>query len=602
MSIQIIDGFKLNLSSPIDDRIVASGSTARDSISYKYNGLRVFDLYDNIPYVWRNGTSGLKWYKENESALSILPNVTFQDNNGQNSTKTQFPKLSGNNNVTNSILEETLFKNTGVRVVTIGYDTIPSDETAKFQVKGNVLADSFIGIGKDLTQINGENITPTSINIDKISPGDDNDVLVTKGGVVVWENKNEISGSSQTPFESNSTEDHFIPFKMNASGDLKINNNFKYNPKTKQLLLSNTNDKLNPSISFIGEPNSGIYRRSGNDIGISINGFDKVSIDTNGVKILPGTKTNPGISFIGSNTSGFYYSSGDKKIGVSINANDVLNIVRSDTGSIFLNLNPTSNITPSPLAADTYYILGNKLNITSNSFNIRTNNTSEFGLNVENTSSDGRGLIIKNKNGESLRLVGYNTNNYISFYDGTTRTAWIGHYTTAGGNNSLNLVHDSTTGKILFRIGGSVKMEINGSGISTPNSTTMKSIYHGWFFCTYNTGGAIGLHGGITFTNLYGSGMNLSGFSYMSGAASGGNSPRGHILLKTPTFTNLDKVIVQITPRYSGVEQYMIFTPQVEVLQNGTNTIKIHFNTPTSNNGWAINSLAFNISIFEIVT
>ena len=599
MSIQIIDGFKLNLSSPIDDRIVASGSTARDNISYKYLGLRVFDLYDNIPYVWRNGTSGLKWYKENESALSILPNITFSDSNNSQTltTKTQFPKLSGANNVTNSILEETVFKSNGSKVITIGLEpaAFPPNDTYKLLVNGNVSATSFIGIGTGLTQLNGGNISPTSINVDKISPGGDNDVLVTKGGVVVWENKNAISGSSQTPFESNSTEDHFIPFKMNASGDLKINNNFKYNPNTKQLLLSNTNDKLNPSISFIGESNSGIYRRSGNDIGISINGADKVSIDTNGVKILPGTKTNPGISFIGSNTSGFYYSSGDKKIGVSINANDVLNIVRYDSGSIVLNLNTTSNI-PIPLA-DTYYILGNKLNITSNSFNIRTNNTSEFGLNVENTSSDGRGLIIKNKNGESLRLVGYNTNNYISFYDGTTRTAWIGHYTTAGGNNSLNLVHDSTTGKILFRIGGSVKMEINGSGISTPNSTTMKSIYHGWFFCTYNTGGA-----GITSNNLYGSGMNLSGFSYMSGAASGGNSPRGHILLKTPAFTNLDKVIVQITPRYSGVEQYMIFTPQMEVQNNGTNTIKIHFNTPTSNNGWAINSLAFNISIFEIVT
>ena len=597
MSIQIIDGFKLNLSSPIDDRIVASGSTARDNISYKYLGLRVFDLYDNIPYVWRNGTSGLKWYKENESALSILPNITFSDSNNSQTltTKTQFPKLSGANNVTNSILEETVFKNNGSKVITIGYVQNPTDDNSKLQVFGNVLATSFTGIGTDLTQLNGGSILNSSINVDKISPGTDDFVLVTKGGVVVWEDKNQISKSSQTPFESNSTEDHFIPFKMNASGDLKINNNFKYNPNTKQLLLSNTNNKLNPSISFIGESNSGIYRRSGNDIGISINGADKVSIDTNGVKILPGTKTNPGISFIGSNTSGFYYSSGDKKIGVSINANDVLNIVRYDSGGIVLNLNTTSNI-PIPLA-DTYYILGNKLNITSNSFNIRTNNTSEFGLNVENTSSDGRGLIIKNKNGESLRLVGYNTNNYISFYDGTTRTAWIGHYTTAGGNNSLNLVHDSTTGKILFRIGGSVKMEINGSGISTPNSTTMKSIYHGWFFCNYNTGGA-----GITFTNLYGSGMNLSGFSYMSGTASGGNSPRGYILLKTPTFTNLDKVIAQITPRYSGVEQYMIFTPQMEVQNNGTNTIKIHFNTPTSNNGWAINSLAFNISIFEIVT
>ena len=586
MSIQIIDGFKLNLSSPIDDRIVASGSTARDSISYKYNGLRVFDLYDNIPYVWRNGTSGLKWYKENESALSILPNVTFQDNNGQNSTKTQFPKLSGNNNVTNSILEETLFKNTGVRVVTIGYDTIPSDETAKFQVKGNVLADSFIGIGKDLTQINGENITPTSINVDKISPGTDEFVLVTKGGVVVWESKNEISGSSQTPFESNSTEDHFIPFKMNASGDLKINNNFKYNPNTKQLLLSNTNNKLNPSISFIGESNSGIYRRSGNDIGISINGADKVSIDTNGVKILPGTKTNPGISFIGSNTSGFYYSSGDKKIGVSINANDVLNIVRYDSGSIVLNLNTTSNI-PIPLA-DTYYILGNKLNITSNSFNIRTNNTSEFGLNVENTSSDGRGLIIKNKNGESLRLVGYNTNNYISFYDGTTRTAWIGSY---GDNSTFVINHDSANGKIQHKIGGIVKMETNSNGVRIGDSgSNISNIYTGYIALTTNSNNSK-----ATFVNYY---SMPAGFATSMDSTSGFNGGTASIIITHPPM-NVKFAIWNICISNEAGYNYSHVSRITHSVSSSPTSTTIYFQVSGGWNSLGVGGFAFKFSVMD---
>ena len=56
MPIQIIDGFQLNSSLPIDNRVVASGSVARDAIPYKYEGLRVFDTSDGLPYVWMNNT------------------------------------------------------------------------------------------------------------------------------------------------------------------------------------------------------------------------------------------------------------------------------------------------------------------------------------------------------------------------------------------------------------------------------------------------------------------------------------------------------------------------------------------------------------------
>ena len=41
MSIQILDGFQVNVAKPIDSRIVASGSVARNAIPYKYHGLRV---------------------------------------------------------------------------------------------------------------------------------------------------------------------------------------------------------------------------------------------------------------------------------------------------------------------------------------------------------------------------------------------------------------------------------------------------------------------------------------------------------------------------------------------------------------------------------
>jgi hypothetical protein len=53
MAVQIIDGFRLGTSRPIDDRIVGFGPNFRDGIVYKYDGLLVVDTKDHKPYVWR---------------------------------------------------------------------------------------------------------------------------------------------------------------------------------------------------------------------------------------------------------------------------------------------------------------------------------------------------------------------------------------------------------------------------------------------------------------------------------------------------------------------------------------------------------------------
>ena len=57
MSIQIITGFTVNSSTPLDNRIVASGAAARNSIPYKYVGLRVFDTSNNRAYYYNGVTS-----------------------------------------------------------------------------------------------------------------------------------------------------------------------------------------------------------------------------------------------------------------------------------------------------------------------------------------------------------------------------------------------------------------------------------------------------------------------------------------------------------------------------------------------------------------
>lgn len=56
MPINTQDNFKINIALPIDSRIVASGSVARNNIPFKYDGLRVFDTSDRKSYVYNSST------------------------------------------------------------------------------------------------------------------------------------------------------------------------------------------------------------------------------------------------------------------------------------------------------------------------------------------------------------------------------------------------------------------------------------------------------------------------------------------------------------------------------------------------------------------
>jgi hypothetical protein len=55
--ISIISNFDLNQTVPLDSRLVASNSTARDAIQYKYDGLKVYQLSDGKSYLW----NGVTW-------------------------------------------------------------------------------------------------------------------------------------------------------------------------------------------------------------------------------------------------------------------------------------------------------------------------------------------------------------------------------------------------------------------------------------------------------------------------------------------------------------------------------------------------------------
>jgi hypothetical protein len=55
--INIQEQFSVNIGLPIDSRIVASGSSERTAITYKYDGLLVYDTSDRKTYAWNQDTS-----------------------------------------------------------------------------------------------------------------------------------------------------------------------------------------------------------------------------------------------------------------------------------------------------------------------------------------------------------------------------------------------------------------------------------------------------------------------------------------------------------------------------------------------------------------
>jgi len=69
MAINITDGFNLNYPAPVDYRMVVSNSTARLALTYKYDGLKVFQLDNRVGYIWNSGGSG-NWDIENSDKIS----------------------------------------------------------------------------------------------------------------------------------------------------------------------------------------------------------------------------------------------------------------------------------------------------------------------------------------------------------------------------------------------------------------------------------------------------------------------------------------------------------------------------------------------------
>jgi hypothetical protein len=281
MSIQIIDGFQVNTASPIDNRIVASGSAARNAIPYKYEGLRVFDTHDSVPYVWVNGA----WQSENSSGVVGSGTTTF------------FPLFTSPNVIGDSLL----YQDGGI--IKTGDDGGGSDRVQISPYYGSVLAQGgFYGPGTSITNINGSNINSGSIPTNRLVNGSTGQVLISSSTNPFWSNTGQLSVGTASIASNVSIQttvansNHYLAFfasNLWTTASSGTNSNIRttlsgitYNPSTNTLntgALTVGNGSLStPAISF--NNNTGIYKYSTNGLGISTAGSEIATFNTDGIR------------------------------------------------------------------------------------------------------------------------------------------------------------------------------------------------------------------------------------------------------------------------------------------------------------------------------
>lgn len=279
---QIIDGFELNASRPIDSRMVTSGTASRNSIVWKYNGLRIYDTDAKQPYVW-NGTA---WVSENSSSVTI----------GALATSGYIPKFgTSTSQITNSLIQETT--DNAIKILA-GAGTQPS---IKLDVAGVVQATGFKGSGNALTNIRATSIVGSLpvANIQNTS-GQIGEVYVIKAGVSTpeWQKLKDIPSSAfPSPVlykEVNSAVAQYVLFGATAGNynyyQTTGGDAFRFIPRVNgssegaQLQIPNGSE-ASPSLAFSTNPNTGIYRLGWNILGLSVNGKEKLRVTEQGVSI-----------------------------------------------------------------------------------------------------------------------------------------------------------------------------------------------------------------------------------------------------------------------------------------------------------------------------
>ena len=341
MSIQIIDGFQVNTARPIDNRIVASGSSARNAIPYKYEGLRVFDTFDSIPYVYLNNA----WVTENTTGIS------GSGNSGRIPIYVSATVISDS-----SLYQSGSFINTtnvGGGPNLISMDTMSGD----LNIQGNLNVNGLSGI-------NAGQIKSGLLTLNRLTNGSSGWILTGSSTAPIYINPTQVTVGTAS-ISQKSVVSPTIPVLNGIDYNLILvppgawsftpgseilysnaanaaNAGIKYNPSTNQLKIG-LGASAFPSLSFIGDTNTGIYSPGANSLSVAVDGNEKVRVGTSSITFgqqisyYPrisiksiSTPTEPSYSWWGNDQTGIFRPANNN---VAVSTNGVERMRISDKGT-----------------------------------------------------------------------------------------------------------------------------------------------------------------------------------------------------------------------------------------------------------------------------
>ena len=257
MPINIADQFKVNVSLPVDSRIVASGSN-KDLIQFKYDGLRVFDTSNRTTYIW--------------NAITSTFSVADINGSGQTNYMTRWSSSTG---LTSSGIYYTVGSsinkgNVGINtsspqaVLQINSDSGVSQPFVIHKGASTLLAYNFYNSGSD-------NFFSNSVGSGAIRFIDD--------GSIDFLNRSAGSGFAAI----NSTNDTNLAFRIQSGSgraflfrDLVLSGN-NTTPTTSLYLRSQNaySTAASPDVTWYNNDNTGIFHPANFQIGISLGGYQR---------------------------------------------------------------------------------------------------------------------------------------------------------------------------------------------------------------------------------------------------------------------------------------------------------------------------------------
>ena len=439
MPTQIIDGFRLNAATPIDSRLVTTGTASRNSMAYKYEGLRVYDTIQKTPFVYINGD----W--EEESTKAVITTSGSVTNMQMNGSENYIPKITSYG-TTNSIIREYIATGNTRRIGINVPNTTPI--TATLHVIGSSLFDGQVNATNFVGKISGNDVQ-FPVNVDKLNNPNTTGTYVLKSINNTNQWVAETTGSKIVISKNTTDEKLFLVLAKDidttgVGNQLYINNNntsdsLAVNASTRQIMAGTSNTYAKPQYSFIDTTGTGMYGNS-TEIGLSMDGNKRIYVSTDSVSIniaqINKVKFESTLTTI--NTATEISGSNTLKVGGTTTLNDSLTV-----------------------ATDKSTTLGGTLTVTNNTqlngtLNVATGKSTTLGGTL--TVTDASTL-------NTLNVTGASTLNTLT----VTGASTLNNTLTVSGNTSIT---DSFT----FTVGGSTTLNtLTVNGISTLNNNLVVS-------------------------------------------------------------------------------------------------------------------------------